>query len=311
VRKAVAEALCYGTTRQANEALRQLEGDPVPFVRQAAAKSLREARKITTKVYEKRDPTAERLFSLIRKINPRNIRESYAAALQVGQIYYRELAGITTHELKTSLFYLSGVIDDLLKASEEDASTLEEHRSRVRKAMKDMMRMVTGLTDLTSKPQKDVLFKVVPVIQEAIEEARTSTSQTGESSTEVIPLGLWGDSKVKGDPALLKAALRNLLINAIEASPAGKKVLLTLDTEENSLLVSIQDEGVGMTDQQIEDAFKPFSSSKKDRGGMGLGIPIAQKIIHFDFGGEVRYESEMGKGTRVYVELPLHQESSR
>ena len=307
----MAEALCYGTTRQANEALRQLEGDPVPFVRQAAAKSLREARKITTKVYEKRDPTAERLFSLIRKINPRNIRESYAAALQVGQIYYRELAGITTHELKTSLFYLSGVIDDLLKASEEDASTLGEQRSRVRKAMKDMMRMVTGLTDLTSKPQKDVLFKVVPVIQEAIEEARTSTSQTGESSTEVIPLGLWGDSKVKGDPALLKAALRNLLINAIEASPAGKKVLLTLDTEENSLLVSIQDEGVGMTDQQIEDAFKPFSSSKKDRGGMGLGIPIAQKIIHFDFGGEVRYESEMGKGTRVYVELPLHQESSR
>ena len=121
---------------------------------------MRDARKITTKVYEKRDPTAERLFSLIRKINPRNIRESYAAALQVGQIYYRELAGITTHELKTSLFYLSGVIDDLLKASEEDASTLEEYRSRLRKAMKDMVRMVTGLTDLTSKPQKDVVFKV-------------------------------------------------------------------------------------------------------------------------------------------------------
>ena len=148
------------------------------------------------------------------------------------------------------------------------------------------------------------------MIQETIEEARTSTSQTGESSIEVIPLGLWGDSKVKGDPALLKAALRNLLINAIEASPAGKKVLVTLDTEENSLLVSIQDEGVGMTDQQIEDAFKPFSSSKKDRGGMGLGIPIAQKIIHFDFGGEVRFESEVSKGTRVYVELPLYQGSS-
>jgi len=306
----VAEALCYGTTRQTTEALRQLEGDPVPFVRQAAAKSIREARKITTKVYEKRDPTAERLFSLIRKINPRNIRESYAAALQVGQIYYRELAGITTHELKTSLFYLSGVVDELLKTSEGNNSTMEEHRHRIHKAMKDVLRMVSGLTDLTSKPQKDVVFKVVPVIQKVIEEARTSTSQTGEDAIMIIPLGLWGNSKVKGDPALLKVAFRNLLINAIEASPVGKKVLLTLDTEENSLVVSIQDEGTGMTDQQIEDAFKPFSSSKKDKGGMGLGIPIAQKIIHFDFGGEVRYESEVGKGTRVYVELPLHKGSS-
>jgi len=103
---------------------------------------------------------------------------------------------------------------------------------------------------------------------------------------------------------LLDVAVRNLLRNAIEASEAGEKVSITLEVEDSKIVISIDDSGLGMSEQQIEDAFKPFNSLKKHKGGMGLGIPVARKIIYFDFGGELRYESELGLGTRVFIELP-------
>ena len=101
-------------------------------------------------------------------------------------------------------------------------------------------------------------------------------------------------------------AFRNLIINAIEASNVNQSVSVSMRISESTLSVIIQDEGVGMTDQDIISAFKPFSSLKDT--GMGLGIPIAQKIIHFDFGGEIRYESEVGKGTKAIVELPIQKD---
>ncbi len=308
VRKAVAEALEYGVSSHANKELRTLAKDAVPYVSQAAAKALREAKRIITKVYEKKDPTAERLFNLIKRINPRNIRESYAAAMQVGQIYYRELAGSTAHELRTSLFYISSLLKELLseKCFKKDA-VCEEYVSKIQTGIEDLQEMLSRLKDLTSEPQNNEVFEVVPVIEQSIEEAQGKANNINSDFKGIQSKGLWGDFKLLGDQIQLKIALRNLIINAIEASPADQSVSVSLQLSENTLSIIVQDEGVGMTDQDIISAFKPFSSLKDT--GMGLGIPIAQKIIHFDFGGEIRYESEVEKGTKVFVELPVYKEA--
>ena len=309
VRKAVAEALEYGVSSLATEGLKTLSEDVVPYVSQAATKALREAKRITTKVYEKKDPTAERLFTLIKRINPRNIRESYAAAMQVGQIYYRELAGSTAHELRTSLFYISSMFKGLLseKCFKEDA-VCEEYVSKIHAGIEDLQNMLSRLKDLTSEPQNIEVFDVVPIIEQAIEEAKGNAINSGKEFKEIQSEGLWGDAKLQGDPVQLKMALRNLVINAIEASNADQSVSVSMQPLENSLSIVIVDEGVGMTDQDIISAFKPFMSLKGS--GRGFGVPIAQKIIHFDFGGEIRYESEVDKGTRVYVELPIYKETT-
>jgi len=95
----------------------------------------------------------------------------------------------------------------------------------------------------------------------------------------VIAVGLWGETNLTGDPAMLTTALRNLIRNAMEASQADDKIIITLDVEDSKVVITIQDSGQGMTEQQIEDAFKPFNSSKREKGGMGLGIPIARNIF--------------------------------
>ena len=306
VRKACAEALCYGAAPLALSELERLAEDSMPYVQQAATKSIREARKVTTKVHEKHDPTAERLFRLIKRINPRNVREAYAAALQVGQIFYRELAGITTHELKTSLNLVSMLADQIVENSQTgELVDLIENRVKLRQSVDDLLTIVSGLSDLSREPNKSEWFPLDPVIVQAVTEAQASYDDV-----EVFYYPPNRESKLMGDHTFLVVALRNLIINAMEASPPGKRVALTAKHRDGSIIITIYDQGMGMTDQQIVEAFKPFSSSKKAKGGTGMGIPIAQKIIHFDFGGELKYESEVGKGTKVIVELSLSLEAS-
>jgi len=306
VRKACAEALCYGTAPASLDALQRLSEDSMPYVQQAALKSIREAKKITTKIYEKHDPTAERLFRLIKRINPRNVREAYAAALQVGQIFYRELAGITTHELKTSLNLVSMLANQIVENSQSgELDEIEENRVKLRHSVDDLLKIVSGLSDLSREPIKRELFPLDPVIMQSVVDAQAS-----HDDVLVTYYPPNRESKLMGDHTFLVVALRNLILNAMEASPPGKRVALTAKHRDGSIIITIYDQGMGMTDQQIVEAFKPFSSSKKAKGGTGMGIPIAQKIIHFDFGGELRYESEVGKGTKVIVELSLSLEAS-
>jgi signal transduction histidine kinase len=307
VRKAVAEALQFSISDESKDELIILCEDVVPYVSQAATKSLREAKRITTKVYEKNDPTAERLFNLIKRINPRNVRESYAAAMQVGQIYYRELAGITAHELRTSLLYISAMLKELLSENcfKEDAHC-DEYVSKVQTGIEDLLELLSRVRELSSEPQNIEIFEVVPVIEQSINEAQGNAVNSGSEFGGIHSRGLWGDTKLQGDPIQLKMALRNLIINAIEASSVDQSVSVSIQLSDKTLSIIVQDNGHGMTDQDIINAFKPFSSLKD--AGRGLGVPIAQKIIHFDFGGEIRYESEVGKGTIVYVELQIYKD---
>jgi len=308
VRKAAADALCYGAAPKSTEALKLLAKDFVPFVQQAAEKSLREASRVTTKIYEKRDPTAERLFDLVRKINPRNIRESYAAALQVGQIYYRELAAITAHELRTSIFSMSGLIKELLERKHTTDVESEEVNMKLHQSMDSLSKIVGGLSDLTRDPEREEVFDAMRVVQQAATEACSAFRAANDSTAQIIWAGALVEAKVKGDPSRLLQALRNLMLNALEASPQDRNVTIACSKTERLFMVSIKDEGAGMTEQQIEDAFKPFSTLKRESGHTGMGIPIAQRVIHFDFGGELRFVSEFGVGTEARVELPLHKE---
>jgi len=307
VRQACAETLGVVVNPKATHQLQQLSKDVVPFVRRAAEKSLREARRVTIKVYEKRDPTGEHLFALIKRLNPHNIREAYAAALQVGQIYYRELAAITAHELRTSIFSMSGLIKELLEHKHTADVESEEINMKLHQLMENLLKIVGGLSDLTRDPEKEEVIDTMQIVQQAATEADSAFRAANDSTTQIIWAGALVEAKVKGDPSRLLQALRNLILNALEASPHDRNVTIACSKTERLFMVSIKDEGAGMTEQQIEDAFKPFSSLKRESGHTGMGIPIAQRVIHFDFSGELRFVSEVGVGTEARVELLLHK----
>lgn len=106
------------------------------------------------------------------------------------------------------------------------------------------------------------------------------------------------------DEACMRAALLNLLLNAVEAMPAGGSLNITTTTVGETLSLQIKDTGSGMTAERVKKIFEPFNSDKT--GGLGLGMPYAKKIIE-EHAGQICVESSVGEGTRVSINLPAQK----
>jgi CheY-like chemotaxis protein/anti-sigma regulatory factor (Ser/Thr protein kinase) len=107
---------------------------------------------------------------------------------------------------------------------------------------------------------------------------------------------------VRGAETELREVFSNLVVNAAESMPGGGTVRVAVRQDGPNLVVSVADAGCGIPPDVLPRLFEPFFSTKGDRGN-GLGLSIAQGIVR-RHGGEIRIESEAGKGTTVRVELP-------
>jgi signal transduction histidine kinase len=104
------------------------------------------------------------------------------------------------------------------------------------------------------------------------------------------------------DGTQIKQVYLNLLLNALQAMPAGGKLTVRLHVSGGSLLTAITDEGEGIAPEVRANLFEPFFTTK--RGGTGLGLSISQRIIE-GHNGRLRLFSQRGTGTTVVVRLPL------
>jgi len=115
------------------------------------------------------------------------------------------------------------------------------------------------------------------------------------------------DSPVVGmlDEASIRAAILNLVLNAVQSMPNGGRLTVSTGRDGEELWLAIRDTGTGMSPDQINKIFEPFSTTKSR--GLGLGMPYAQKIIEHH-SGRILVHSELKKGTEVRLELPVHTE---
>lgn len=107
-------------------------------------------------------------------------------------------------------------------------------------------------------------------------------------------------------PARLNDAFSTILRNAcdaLEEKQQGKIVVRTRATEE-SISVEIDDNGVGMSEDELGRIFEPGFTTRGSRVRLGLGLAIAYQVVH-DHRGEIAYESQIGLGTKVSIDLPL------
>ena len=111
---------------------------------------------------------------------------------------------------------------------------------------------------------------------------------------------------VMGSGQQLEQVVINLLNNALQAltsSDQGVRVSTSRNPESGDVEVHIADEGIGMSPEVQSRIAEPFFSTRLDSGGLGLGLSICQSIVK-GHGGAIRFESEVGRGTRVIVRLP-------
>jgi signal transduction histidine kinase len=110
--------------------------------------------------------------------------------------------------------------------------------------------------------------------------------------------------KIYADQSHIMRVLNNLIKNAIQAIPDDKigQIVISLDRKDNFALIRISDNGIGVAEDKKENMFSPNFTTKS--AGMGLGLSMSKTIIS-SVNGKIYFESEEGKGTDFYVEIPL------
>jgi signal transduction histidine kinase len=114
--------------------------------------------------------------------------------------------------------------------------------------------------------------------------------------------------RIHADSQQLAQMLVNLFLNAIDAMPNGGKLtvaaqIATHDHTPPALVVSVADSGIGIEKDFLPKIFQPFYTAKKRRG-LGLGLPICERIVN-NHGGSIEVKSRHGEGTTFTIYLPI------
>ena len=316
IRRAVVPVLFGAGRPAARTVIERLTKDENPWVRRAAERARRKLARVTTSA-EKYDKKARFAFDTIRDLDGKSAPRIYQAAIRVGEIYYEEMAGDTAHELNTFRASLDGLLQELearIKGGREAPPAVEEVLQKIRDRSRYLKALVKGLLEYSK--DVDLVFEVqllAPIVSEAVEIAKEKCG-IGRPALDVdtiIALSPGINAEVCRDRFL--QALVNILSNAYEAFADKKgmrRVVVDAQAGSETVSVTISDTGIGMDPAQVESATKRFRSLKKAKGGIGLGLPLAVKIVEREHGGRVDIESVLGVGTTVTIELALRREEA-
>lgn len=213
------------------------------------------------------------------------------------------VAGLA-HEIKNPL----STINVNLKLLAED---LDRHRDDEHARLGRRLRNVQGEADRLRDILDDFLryagkyeLSLAPVdLRRLVQELSDFFAPQAQAARVVLRLSL-GDQPVRCrlDENLIKQALLNLMINAVQAMTDGGELLIRVSQERRFGVVEVTDTGPGIPGDKLPRVFEAYYSTKK--GGSGLGLPTTRRIVH-EHRGRLNVQSEMGKGTRFVMELPL------
>jgi signal transduction histidine kinase len=117
-------------------------------------------------------------------------------------------------------------------------------------------------------------------------------------------------ARVRADADRLIQVVTNLLSNAVKFSPEGACVEISIARHDGMIRVSVRDRGPGIPKSFHHLVFEKFvqadASDQRQRGGTGLGLTICRAIIE-DLGGQIDFETEAGRGTKFFFDLPEHR----
>ena len=214
------------------------------------------------------------------------------------------LAGGLAHEIKNPL----STINVNLRLLAEDLARHgdEEHQRWLRRlqgVQEESARLKTILDDFLKYAGKyELSMRSVDLRRLVSELVDFFTPQAADA--HVLLRSAPADQPVvcRVDEKLMKQALLNLMINAVQAMDAGGELLVKVAAQRGRGVVEVIDTGPGMAPDEVGRIFEVYYSTKK--GGTGLGLPTTRRIIQ-EHGGGIRAESEPGKGTRFVIVLPL------
>lgn len=153
-----------------------------------------------------------------------------------------------------------------------------------------------------------VVINLVELCQTLLEEIRFNAQAQGRIEFTVAARSETTLAAVAVDPNLLRQIITNLVTNALKYSPEGRPISFSLSHKESQILLSIQDQGIGIPESDLPSLFEPFyrASNVCTQAGTGLELAITQQCVELH-DGDITLESNIGIGTLVIVSLPLQK----
>lgn len=208
------------------------------------------------------------------------------------------------HDLKTPLIAIGGYTRLVQKKLGRDDSSYEKlgvvinETARLEAMVKDMLDFSRPLRIERSKVDLNEIVKESIAIVEETTKIKDVKVETRLSN---------GLPAVSIDAPRMKQVFLNLLLNAIEASPEREIVTVKTCLEDSHIRIDVADNGCGIPPAETDKIFTPFFTMKK--GGTGLGLPIAKKIVHAHKGSLEVFDGAR-KGTTFEVSIPIPKKMS-
>jgi signal transduction histidine kinase len=214
----------------------------------------------------------------------------------------RALEGIAArlaHEVKNPLAAIKGLSTLMARQatdpkSAERLSIVAAETDRLQSIVDGFLSFSRGLDELNLGPTRP--YEIARELSVLLE---TRATELG------VTLAVTGNEEfvLNADNRKLRQALLNLVLNAMQASPAGATVTVEISKSCGwGACITVKDNGPGMSHEVLDRIKKPYFTTRK--GGSGLGIAVARGLIE-QHGGKLEYESTVGKGTVARIELPV------
>ena len=211
-----------------------------------------------------------------------------------------QLAAGIGHEINNPLMNimsLAALIEEAVKEDKEAVSDIK----LLQKEGKRCARIVQGILSFARENKPDFTeFNM----SELVDETLNLLQHRIESAEITIMTELQPNLYMVGDPNQIQQVLVNIILNAVQASPAGATIHIKSGKNIDYIAVEILDRGTGIQQQDLNKVFDPFFTTKSEGEGTGLGLSVSYGIVKHH-GGTILLENNQGSGLRVVILLPF------
>jgi len=216
----------------------------------------------------------------------------------------KRLTGDISHELKTPLTniqsHLEAMIDGIWEPTEERLLSVKEEAERLSSLVSDMQKL-NKYDESSIKLKKDNVNISDIICFVIFQFSNLAKSKNIKIEYEKKNINLYCDKDK------ITQALVNILSNAIRYSNEGSTIFIEERLKDNKVIISIEDQGIGISEEDLKYVFERFYRADKSRtratGGTGIGLTIVKSIVS-SHGGEVKLESKLGEGSKFTIILP-------
>ena len=216
-----------------------------------------------------------------------------------------------SHEIRTPLNGIKGFGELLLDESSGELNEVQKkYLTKMLDSTEKLSQIVERVLDWAKLESKQSQLTIEEVqLNYLLWEVIELLSQKAEQKNIALSLNVPEKIILQADGGRLREIMINLVDNSLKYTPQGGKVEVTAEIKDGKLLLSVQDNGYGIPENQMKRLFQPFSCGAKriaNEISSGLGLWICKLLVEMHQ-GEIWAESQEGQGSRFYVLLPLEQ----